>query len=85
MAVKVRMRRTGSNKDICYRVVVTDERSPRDGKFLENVGWYDPKIEGINFKIDMDRIEYWRAHGAIVSDPVKSLMRMQRRQAKATA
>jgi len=75
MAVKIRLSRTGANKEICYRCVVTDMRSPRDGKIIENVGWYDPKVKGVNFNLKMDRIEYWRKHGAQVSATVMSLIR----------
>ena len=79
MAVKVRLRRTGANKNACYRVVAADARSPRDGRFLEALGWYDPKKESENFELKMDRIEYWVSEGAQVSDTVKSLMRKARR------
>ena len=81
MSVKVRLRRTGGKNDICYRVVATDSRSPRDGSYLENLGWYDPKKEGVNFKIRADRIEYWRSKGAILSDTVKSLVRKAKKAA----
>lgn len=75
MAVKIRMRRTGSKNDICYRVVAADGRSPRDGKFLELLGWYDPKKPGTNFELKLDRIDYWKKQGAMVSDTVASLVR----------
>jgi len=85
MAVKIRLRRTGCNNCISYRVVATDGRSPRDGKFLEMLGWYDPKRTGENFKLDLDRIAYWQAHGAQVSETVNSMLRKTRRAAAATA
>lgn len=85
MAVKIRMTRTGANKDISYRVVATDSRCPRDGKNLEVIGWYDPKKKGINFGLKMDRIDYWVSKGAQVSDTVKSLMKKNRKAAKASA
>jgi small subunit ribosomal protein S16 len=75
MSVKIRMTRTGANKDICYRVVAADSRSPRDGKNLEVIGWYDPKKKGINFNLKMDRIDHWVSKGALVSDTVKSLIK----------
>jgi small subunit ribosomal protein S16 len=75
MSVKVRMTRTGGTNDICYRVVATDSRSPRDGRCLEILGWYDPKKPGINFQLKHDRIEHWVKHGAQVSDTVRSLLR----------
>jgi small subunit ribosomal protein S16 len=85
MAVKIRMTRTGANKDISYRVVATDSRSPRDGKNLEIVGWYDPKKKGINFELKMDRVDHWISKGALVSDTVKSLIKKNRAAAKASA
>ena len=75
MSVKVRLRRTGCTNDVCYRVVAADSRSPRDGRFLEVLGWYDPKVEGKNFQLKLDRIEHWMGQGAIVSDTVRSLMK----------
>ncbi len=85
MSVKIRMTRTGANKDIAYRVVATDSRCPRDGKNLEVIGWYDPKHKGANFSLKMDRIEYWKSQGAQVSDTVKSLIRKSRAAAKTSA
>ena len=83
MSVKIRLRRAGSNKDISYRVVATDTHFPRDGRFLEVVGWYDPKRTGMNFELKLDRIEYWKNHGAQISDTVKSLMKKGRAAALA--
>lgn len=85
MAVKIRMTRTGANKDISYRIVAADSRSPRDGKNLEVVGWYDPKKKGVNYNLKMDRIEHWVSKGALVSDTVKSLIRKTRAAVKANA
>jgi len=85
MAVKIRMTRTGANKDISDRVVATDGRCPRDGKHLEIVGWYDPKRTGVNFELKMDRIEYWKSKGAQLSDTVKSLVKKVHRAAKTNA
>ena len=82
MAVKIRLTRTGANKDICYRCVVADMRAPRDGKIIENVGWYDPKVKGDNFSLKMDRIDYWRQKGAQVSETVLSLIRRRRHAPK---
>jgi small subunit ribosomal protein S16 len=81
MSVKVRLRRTGGTNDICYRVVATDSRSPRDGSYIERLGWYDPKKSGVNFQINVDRIEHWRSKGAILSDTVKSLVRKAKKAA----
>ena len=85
MGVKIRMSRTGANRDISYRVVATDSRFPRDGKNLEVVGWYDPKKAGVNFSLKMDRVEYWKSKGAQLSDTVKSLVRKARAAAKTSA
>lgn len=85
MSVKIRMTRTGANKDISYRVVATDTRFPRDGKNLEVVGWYDPKKKGVNFGLKMDRIDHWISKGALLSDTVKSLVRKSKAAAKANA
>jgi small subunit ribosomal protein S16 len=82
MAVKIRMRRMGANRDISYRVVATDSRRPRDGKNLEVMGWYDPKLEGANFSLKLDRIDYWKSKGAQLSDTVKSLVRKARAASK---
>ena len=81
MSVKIRMRRMGSNKDISFRLVATDTRFPRDGRFLEVVGWYDPKKQGVNYGLKLDRIEDWVKRGAVLSDTVRSLVK----KAKATA
>jgi small subunit ribosomal protein S16 len=78
MAVKIRLRRTGARNAACFRVVAADARSPRDGKFLELLGWYDPKMKKDNFSLKMDRIEYWLGEGAEPSDTVKSLIRKTR-------
>ena len=75
MAVKIRLRRTGGKNDICYRVVAADGRSPRDGSFIEQLGWYDPKKKGVNFSLKLDRIEYWKNQGACLSDTVVSLVK----------
>ena len=85
MSVKIRMTRTGANKDISYRVVATDTRFPRDGKNLEVVGWYDPKKKGVNFGLKMDRVDHWISKGALVSDTVKSLIKKNKAAAKAKA
>ena len=75
MSVKIRLRRTGKVNQPCHRIVVTDSRSPRDGKFLEILGWYDPKREGENFKLDMDRVVFWQSKGAQLSETVASMVR----------
>jgi small subunit ribosomal protein S16 len=79
MAVKIRLTRTGATNDACYRVVAADTRSPRDGRRLEILGWYDPGQTGVNFKLKLDRIDYWIGVGAQVSDTVASLVRKARK------
>ena len=73
--VKIRMRRTGCTNHATYRIVAADERSPRDGKFLEILGWYDTQIKDENFKIDLARVDYWISKGAKPSTTVASLIR----------
>lgn len=73
--VKIRMRRTGCKNHAAYRIVAADERSPRDGKFLEILGWYDTQIKDENFKIDLARVDYWLSKGAKASETVASLIR----------
>ena len=81
MAVKIRLKRTGATNDACFRVVAADSRSPRDGRNLENLGWYTPGQTGVNFKLKLDRIDHWIGHGAQVSDTVASLIRKSRKLA----
>ncbi len=74
MAVKIRCRRTGANNDPCFRIVATDSRSARDGKYLESLGWYDPKRKEKNFHLNLEKVEEWRKKGAQVSEIVASLL-----------
>ena len=79
MAVAIRLRREGSLNHPYYKVVVADQRSPRDGKFIEIIGNYDPKQTGDNSKIDLARADYWIKCGARPSDTVRSIMKKARR------
>ncbi len=81
MAVSIRLRREGTKNSPYYKVVVTDKRSPRDGKFIEIIGTYDPKKTGHNSTLKLDRAEYWIARGAQPSDTVRSLLKKNRKQA----
>lgn len=81
MAVKIRMYRIGNNKRPFFRVVAADERRKVNGRFLEILGWYDPKVEGKNFELKDDRIAYWKSQGAVVTDSVRSLLRRARQAA----
>ncbi len=75
MAVKVRLSRAGGRHRPFYRVVVADERAPRDGAFLELVGTYDPKQEPAKIDLKTDRIEYWVSKGAKPSQTVSEIMK----------
>jgi small subunit ribosomal protein S16 len=75
MAVTIRLRREGALNRPYFKVVVADKRSPRDGKFIEIVGTYDPKKAGLNSTLKLDRIEHWISKGAQPSDTVRSLIK----------
>jgi small subunit ribosomal protein S16 len=81
MAVSIRLRREGSLNNPYYKVVVADQRSPRDGKFLEIIGNYDPKKEGANANVDLTRADYWISKGAQPSDTVRSIIKKLRKAA----
>src|SRR3954451_4114907 len=85
MAVSIRLRREGTKNRPYYKVVVADSRSPRDGKFIEIIGNYDPKKTGDNSKIDVARAEYWISKGAQPSDTVRSLLKKNRKRATTAA
>ena len=74
MAVKIRLKRIGAKKNPYYRVVVADSRSPRDGKFIEEIGTYDPMAEPAAVKIDADKASTWLKNGAQPTETVKSLL-----------
>jgi small subunit ribosomal protein S16 len=80
MAVTIRLRREGAKNRPYYKVVVTDKRSPRDGKFIEMIGTYDPKKTGHNSTLKLDRAEYWISKGAQPSDTVRSLIKKNKKQ-----
>ena len=73
MAVKIRLRRMGAKKAPFYRVVVADSRFPRDGRFIEEIGYYDPTKEPAVVKIDAEKAQKWIANGAQPTDTVKAL------------
>ena len=75
MAVKLRLTRVGSKKNPIYRVVAADARSPRDGKFLEIVGQYQPRTGDKAINLDADRVNHWLNVGAQPTDTVRSLLR----------
>ncbi|MBQ2896459.1 MAG: 30S ribosomal protein S16 [Oscillospiraceae bacterium] len=73
--VKIRLRRMGAKKAPFYRVVVADSRSPRDGRFIEEIGTYDPLTNPATIQIDMERANYWIASGAQPTDTVRGLLK----------
>ena len=85
MSVSIRLRREGNLNNPYYNVVVADQRSPRDGKFIELVGNYDPKKAGDNANVDLSRIDYWIQNGAQPSDTVRSIIKKARKKEAAPA
>ncbi len=87
MSVKLRLSRVGAKKNPFYRVVVTDSRSPRDGRFIEHIGVYDPNRDPVEIRFDMDRVKHWLSVGATPSETVAELLsqveKAQASQAKA--
>jgi small subunit ribosomal protein S16 len=75
MSVKIRMKRVGTKNTPAFRIVVANSRSPRDGKFIEEIGTYNPLKQGENFTIDLDRAQYWISKGAQPSDTVASFIK----------
>ncbi len=76
MAVKIRLRRMGAKKAPFYRIVVADSRYPRDGRFIEEVGYYDPTKEPSVIKVDEEKAKKWISTGAQPTDNVKSLLKI---------
>ncbi len=85
MAVSIRLRREGAKNRPYYKVVVADSRSPRDGKFLEILGTYDPKKTDRNSTLKLDRIDHWIGRGAQPSDTVRSLIKKNKKAAASPA
>lgn len=75
MAVKMRLRRLGAKKAPFYRVIVADSRSPRDGRFIDEIGYYNPLTEPAEIKIDAEKAKKWIANGAQPTETVKSLLK----------
>ena len=72
--VKIRLHRMGAKKAPFYRIVVADSRCPRDGRFIEEIGTYDPMAEGENIKVDLERAKYWISNGAQPTETVRGLL-----------
>ena len=79
MAVSIRLRREGAKNRPYYKVVVADSHSPRDGKFIEVIGTYDPKKPGHNSSLNVERAEFWISKGAQPSDTVRSLIKRNKK------
>ena len=77
MGVRIRLARHGAKKKPFYRIVVADSENPRDGRFLEKVGTYDPLKDPVEVSLNPDRIKYWMEKGAIPSDTVRSLLKKE--------
>ncbi len=75
MAVKMRLRRLGAKKAPFYRVIVADSRSPRDGRFIEEIGYYNPLTNPAEIKIDAEKAKKWLSNGAQPTETVKSLLK----------
>ena len=75
MSVKIRLKRMGMKKEPFYRIVVTDSRSPRDGRFIEEIGYYNPMTQPAEIKVDGERAKYWLVSGAQPTDTVRVLLK----------
>lgn len=73
--VKIRLKRMGSKKKPFYRLVVADSRSPRDGRFIEEIGYYNPMVEPEDIKIDAEKVQKWLSNGAQPTDRAKDLFK----------
>jgi len=85
MAVHIRLARAGTKKRPFYRVVVTDQRSPRGGRFLENIGTFDPLREAAEVQVNAERLTYWRSVGAQPSETLERLLKRAQKTAAAAA
>jgi len=73
--VTIRLARHGTNKAPFYRIVVTDHRKPRDGRFIERIGTYDPRKTPVRFEVNRSRLDYWKSHGAQASSTLSQLLK----------
>ena len=83
MAVKIRMKRFGTKNRLQWRIVVSDSKMPRDGRFIEEIGFYDPLPKEDKLQVKEARLEYWLKQGAQPSTALKSLLKRAKRKAKA--
>jgi small subunit ribosomal protein S16 len=77
MAVRIRLARMGAKKRPFYRIVAADSEAPRDGKFIEKLGYYDPMKDPAIIKLQEDKVRYWIGHGASVSEAARAILRKQ--------
>ena len=77
MAVKIRLRRMGAKKAPFYRIVVADSRYPRDGRFIEEIGYYNPLTNPAEVKVDAEKVQKWISNGAQPTDTVKALLKKE--------
>lgn len=75
MAVKIRLRRMGAKKAPFYRIIVADSRSPRDGRFIEEIGYYNPMTDPADIKLDADKAKQWIANGAQPTETVRAILK----------
>lgn len=85
MATVIRLRREGTKNRPFFRIVATDSRMPRDGRFIELLGTYDPMKEGVNFTLKRERADYWLSKGAKPSDTVRSILKRAKKETLAAA
>ena len=79
MAVRIRLTRLGNRNRPFYRLVAIDGRRSINGRYLENLGWYNPSVEGLNFHLKLDRVDYWHDQGAQMSDSARSIVKKARK------
>lgn len=84
MSVKIRLARAGAKKRPFYRVVATDTRSPRDGRFLEKLGTIDPNTNPSTVNLNLPRVEYWLGHGALPTQTMARILKQAKKDAPAT-
>lgn len=85
MSVQIRLARYGSKKTPFYRIVVTDIRNPRDGRFIESLGTFDPTVEPPAVKVNLSRVDYWQGQGAKPSATLTKVLKTHRAAAETTA
>ena len=80
MAVKLRLKRMGNKNNPCWRIVAVDSRKPRDGRNIEEVGFYNPRKDPAELSLNMERVDYWLDSGAEISEQVASLIKKAKKQ-----